>query len=120
MKQNPRAAHIARLQAILEILGYGGWGGQKRFAEEIEMEPNNFNKICKGYPLSMCCARAIRKRFKISLDFLVYGDGTALPHRLERELRHGSGKRGGASSIQKTERQPSTPALPSPVGPSQT
>jgi len=94
MKQNPRAAHIARLQAILEILGYGGWGGQKRFAEEIEMEPNNFNKICKGYPLSMPCARAIRKRFKISLDFLVYGDGTALPHRLERELRQWEREKG--------------------------
>jgi hypothetical protein len=88
MKRNPCAPHIARLQAIMDVLDYGEWGGQKRFSKEIEINPNNFNHVMKGSPLSTTIAFAIKKRFRISLDFLWDGDPEALPHGLERKLRN--------------------------------
>jgi hypothetical protein len=87
MKRNPSAPHIARLQAIMEVLGHGKWGEQKRFAEEIGISPNNFNHVMKGSPLSTTIAFAIKKRFGISLDFLWDGHPAALPRVLDRQLR---------------------------------
>jgi hypothetical protein len=86
-KKNPNAPHVARLEAIMDVLGYGEWGGQKRFAVEIGSDPRSFNMIAKGSPLSLPVGRAIKKRFGISLDFLWDGDPEALPHGLARQLR---------------------------------
>jgi hypothetical protein len=87
MKKDPNAPHIARLAALLDILGYGGCDGQKRFADEIGVNYNDFNEVATGYPLSTIVAFAIKARFRISLDFLWHGDYEALPAGLERKLR---------------------------------
>jgi hypothetical protein len=42
MKKNPNTPHIARLEAIMDVLGYEGFGGQKRFADEIGVNYNDF------------------------------------------------------------------------------
>ena len=52
MKKDPNAPHIARLEAIMDVLGYGEFGGQKRFADEIGVAYKNFNLQLKGYPLT--------------------------------------------------------------------
>src|SRR5262252_5439496 len=87
MKKNPNAPHIARLEALLDILGYGDFGGQKRFADEIGVSYDDFNEVATGHSLSTTVAFAIKRRFGISLDFLWHGDYEALPAGLERKLR---------------------------------
>ena len=87
MKKNPNAPHIARLDALLDILGYGDFGGQKRFADEIGVSYDDFNEVATGHPLCTTVAFAIKRRFGISLDFLWDGDYEALPSALERKLR---------------------------------
>jgi hypothetical protein len=87
MKKNPNTPHIARLEAIMDVLGYEGFGGQKRFADEIGVNYNDFNQMATGHPLSTTVAFAIKRRFGISLDFLWDGDHEALPAGLERKLR---------------------------------
>ena len=87
MKKNPNAPHIARLEALLDILGYGDFGGQKRFADEIGVSYDDFNDVATGHSLSTTVAFAIKRRFGISLDFLWDGDYEALLAGLERKLR---------------------------------
>src|SRR5262249_16773634 len=66
MKKNPNAPHIARLEALFYILGYGDFGGQKRFADEIGVSYDDFNEVATGHPLSTTVAFAIKRRFGIS------------------------------------------------------
>ena len=87
MKKNPHAAHIARLEAIMDVLGYGDYGGQGRFAKEIGIAPKNFNHAIQGYPLSTTVAFRIKERFKITTDFLWFGDPAGLAVACERDLR---------------------------------
>src|ERR1700741_5335286 len=87
MKRNPNAPHIARLQAIMDVLGFTAWGDQARFSKEIGINPNNFNHVMKGSPLSTTIAFAIFKPFGISLDFMYFGVPYALPSALEQKLR---------------------------------
>ena len=79
MKKNSNAPHIARLEALLDILGYGDFGGQKRFADEIGVNFDDFNQVATGHPLSTIVAFAIKRRFGVNLDFLWDGDYEALP-----------------------------------------
>ena len=39
---------VARLDALMSVLGFEGWGGQKRFAAEIGIQRNAFQKMCSG------------------------------------------------------------------------
>jgi transcriptional regulator with XRE-family HTH domain len=89
-----KAPHVARLEAIMDVLGYGKLGGQKRFAEEIGVKPTNFNHVMKGSRVSTTIAFAIKKRFRISLDFLWCGDLEALRHGLEQQLRDWERRKG--------------------------
>lgn len=87
VKKNPRAAHTRRLAALMEIFGFGQWGDQKRFAEYIGAEQNQFNNIKNGHPLSIEVAHAIVRRFPdVSLDFLYYGRAKN-SNRLNLKLR---------------------------------
>jgi hypothetical protein len=74
VKKNPSAPHVARLAAVMDLLEYGYRGGQKAFADEINVDPNRFNNIVKGSPLSKGVAFALIRRFRqLSLEFLWFG-----------------------------------------------
>jgi hypothetical protein len=87
MKMDPSAAYVARLEAIMDVLGYGEFGGQKRFADEIGVAYKNFNLQLKGYPLTNTVVRAIFWRFHIPLEFLWFGIPDNLARSLEQQLR---------------------------------
>ena len=73
----------------MDVLGYGEWGDQKRFAQDIGVAHVNFNKICKGSPLSIKVETAIFKQFypRISYEFLRHGLSGYGQHRFEEQLR---------------------------------
>jgi hypothetical protein len=97
-KINKRGPHVDRLAAIMDVLGYTGRGGQKRFADEIGIESRRFNNICRGSGLSRQVASAIVHRFKgvtLTLDFLHDGDGRGIKPEFKQKLlawRHQTGK----------------------------
>ena len=120
MKKNSNAPHIARLEALLDILGYGDFGGQKRFADEIGVSYDDFNEVATGHSLSTTVAFAIKRRFGVSLDFLWDGDYEALPAGLERKLRDWERRHGrqifadyGSAQMHHLRYTPlATPAMP--------
>jgi hypothetical protein len=84
--KNPNAPHIARLQAIMDVFGFGQRGGQTEFAKVIGVDPDSFSMVMTGTDLSKRVAFAIKKRFRISLDFLWDGDPGALNVHLYQRL----------------------------------
>src|SRR5262245_32618228 len=88
--KNSNEPHIARLEALVDILGYGDFVGQKRFADEIGVNYDDFNQLATGHPLSTIVAFAIKRRFGVSLDFLWDGDYEALPAGLNGSFEIGS------------------------------
>jgi len=64
-----------------------GFKRQLHFAREIGIEPQTYNPWEKGKrPLTFEGACLIRKKFRVPLDYLFFGDVGELPVRLHRKL----------------------------------
>jgi ribosome-binding protein aMBF1 (putative translation factor) len=60
---------------------------QVEFCRQIGVEKNVYNPFEKGHrPITLNVARKIRKRFGISLDWIIEGDPAHLPMELYRKL----------------------------------
>jgi hypothetical protein len=79
MKKNPNTPHIARLEAIMDVLGYEGFGGQKRFADEIGVNYNDFNQMATGTR----SPRPLHLRSKGGLGLVSISYGTAIMRRFQ-------------------------------------
>jgi hypothetical protein len=97
--KNHRGAQFSwRLQAVMECLNpvYGEWGGQKKFAADVGVHHNTFNKVMTGTPLSKKVASAIVEQFgDVSLDFLLKGKRGRGDAKFEQKLlawQHRTGK----------------------------
>lgn len=87
-KGTPNAPHARRLRALLDVLGYGGRGGQEKFAKKIGVRTSRLNNPLRGYPLSWQLVALIVRRFpRVSTDFLFLGKpGGHLDSSLEQQL----------------------------------
>lgn len=64
-----------------------GFESQAEFAKEIGLAKNLYNPFEKGKrPITLRAAKAIKKRFKIGLDWTIDGDPDDLPGHLFRKL----------------------------------
>jgi len=92
LRNHPGAPVSWRLQAVMECLDrrYTKWGGQKKFAKDINIQSPNFNAIMRGSPLSKKVASAIFHRFQeegVTLSFLYFGlAGRGMKPEFERKL----------------------------------
>ena len=63
-----------RLRALIQVLGFEGWGAQTRFAKEIGVDRRRLNNVLVGYPLSGKLAQKIIRCYpSVSTDFLFLG-----------------------------------------------
>ena len=87
-RTRPYEPSARRLRALIEVLGFEGFGAQVRFAEEIGVGRKRLNNVLVGSPLSQKLAQKIIGRYpQVSMDFLLLGrSGGNLDRKLERRL----------------------------------
>ena len=87
-RTRPDEPSARRLRALIEVLGFEGFGAQVRFAEEIGVGRKRLNNVLVGSPLSQKLAQKIIGRYpQVSMDFLLLGrSGGNLDRKLERRL----------------------------------
>jgi hypothetical protein len=102
LKKDPTASHISRLKAVMWALNrdYEKRRGQKKFAEDIGVNPPQLNNILRGTALSKKVADATFHRFKeegVTLEFLYHGHaGHGMKPEFEQKLlewQHHHGKK---------------------------
>lgn len=81
--EDDRVAVAARLKRVREIIGLN----KKEFAEQAGLTEQVYGPFENGSrDLSLRSAKQIRKRYKVSLEFLYFGNADDLPTRISREL----------------------------------
>lgn len=78
-------AVAARLQRARKVFGLG----KQEFADGAGISPQAYGAFENGRrELSLIAAKKLRKAYKLSLEFLYFGNTDDLPTRISRQLGH--------------------------------
>ena len=82
-KEDSREAIAARLKRVREIIGLG----KKEFGEKAGISEQAYGAYENGRrDLSLQSAKKLRKTYRLSLEFLFFGNVDDIPTKISKEL----------------------------------